>query len=97
MYVIVTDVNGQNDRASGSGTLYLPDGSQAALQLSEPGASSQYDSRVRFGSGQTLTDAQFTQTCAASLLKVSLTLPDDTGHVTIANDLWVAPTTGGTL
>jgi hypothetical protein len=97
VHVIVTDPQGPNDRASGTGTLYLPGGTQAGLELDAPGAYGHPQDRVEFGTGQTLTEAQFTQACAAPLLRLSLTMPDDTGHVTIATDIWVAPTTGGAL
>jgi hypothetical protein len=97
VYVLVTDPQGQNDRATGTGTLYLPDGAQAGFTLGDPGAYSHPQYYVEFGTGQTLTEAQFTQACAAPLLRLSITMPDETGHVTIANDIWVAPTTGGEL
>ena len=95
--VLVTDPQGAMDRGTGSGTLVLPDGTSVALNLPEPFSASPYEHRVRFGTGENLTIAQFDQTCAAALLQLGLTIADKTGHVTLAPSVVVAPTVGGTL
>lgn len=97
VYVIVTDPQGANDRATSSGTLKLPDGTMVALALGEPAVYSQYERWVKFGTGENLTVAQFDQTCAASLVELSLTMADKTGHVTLAPSVVVPPMVGGTL
>jgi hypothetical protein len=97
VYVVVTDPQGAGDRATGSGTLKLADGTNVSLSLGEPAVSSQYEEWVKFGTGQNLTEAQFNQTCAATYVELALTMPDKTGHVTIAPQVVVAPTVGGTL
>ncbi|MBA3457440.1 MAG: hypothetical protein H0T42_30445 [Deltaproteobacteria bacterium] len=97
VYVIVTDAQGATDRGTGSGTLELPDGTVVGMTFSEPPSSSQYDYRARFGTGANLSLTQYDQTCAAAQLRLSLTMTDKTGHVTVAPSLVLAPTVGGSL
>ncbi len=93
--VITTDPQGTQDRGSSSGTLKLPDGTNVALDMPAPYSSSPYEERVMFGTGENLTYAQFDQACAAQYLQLSLTVSDETGHVTVAPSLVIAPTVGG--
>jgi len=97
VYVIVTDAQGPSNRSAGSGVLKLPDGTNVSVTMSEPPDYSQYDERIHFGTGQTLTQAQFDQACAAQLLQISLTFSDHSGNVTIAPMIHIAPTVGGQL